>query len=221
MSLTTQLIFYSLGAFAIGTIMGGVLVTFVLGGASLRTMGSGNVGATNALRSRGIRFALLVLLIDVLKGLAAVTLLPLAFSMTAAETRPHIVQNLAYICGAAVTFGHIFNPWLGFKGGKGAATLLGVFIGLLPAALPLMLGGFFSSVLLTGFVGLSTLIAALMAVFYAACISAQGLLSEMGAFVSCMALLVVYSHRDNLLRLFRGEENRFEKAMLFRRWRNR
>ncbi len=204
-------------AYLFGTAMGGFIVGRLRGGVDLRTQGSGNVGATNALRTQGKRFALLVLLVDVGKGIAAVTLIPsLPWPLPDALAMGR--SAMPYACGVAAALGHVYPVWFGFRGGKGAATLAGIFTVLLTAALPWMLLAFALVLVLTGFVGLGTVTAAVTALLYVTCFSAQGLFSPPGLFTLTMALLVVYTHRENLLRVWQGREPRFEKAMIFRRW---
>jgi glycerol-3-phosphate acyltransferase PlsY len=212
-----ELITKVLLAYLLGTAMGGFIVGRVRGGVDLRTQGSGNVGATNALRTQGKLFALLVLAIDVGKGIAAVTLVPplpwplpdgLALGRGA----------LPYACGVAAALGHVYPAWFGFRGGKGAATLAGIFAVLLTPALPWMLLAFALVLVLTGYVGLSTVTAAITALLYVTCFSAQGIFSPPGLFALTMALLVIYTHRENLLRVWQGRENKFERAMIFKRW---
>lgn len=204
-------------AYLIGTIMGGQVVGKLRGGVDLRQHGSGNVGATNALRTQGKAFALAVLLIDVGKGVLAVLLLPqLAWPLV--EAQPWPLDWQAYACGVGVALGHCYPVWYRFQGGKGVATLAGVFGTLLPAALPLILGGFIVVTILTGYVALASVSAAVLALFYTACIDARGALSATGAFTAAMTLLVVWKHRENLLRIARGQEHRFEKARLLQKW---
>lgn len=205
-------------AYLLGTIMGGQVMGWLRGGIDLRTQGSGNLGATNALRTQGARFALAVLAIDVLKGVIASLLIP---------ALPHIGAPLverdqqAYLCGVAVALGHCYPLSAGFRGGKGVATLAGVFGALLTASLPWLLASFALVVVLSGYVSLATIVTALVAVLYVTCFSALGLFSDAGAFTLAMAALVIFRHRDNLRRLLTGTEHRFEKAMLLRRWRRR
>lgn len=204
-------------AYLLGTAMGGFIVGRLRGGIDLRTQGSGNVGATNALRTAGTGFALLVLLVDVGKGVLAATLVPalhwplpggLAFGRGA----------LPYACGAAAALGHVYPVWFGFRGGKGAATLAGIFAVLLTAALPWAMLAFVLVLVLTGYAGLSTVTAALTALLYVTCFGPHGIFSPAGVFTLAMTLLVVYTHRDNLARLWQGRESRFEKAMVLRKW---
>ena len=100
---------------------------------------------------------------------------------------------------------------------EGAATLLGVCLVAIPAAVPWALLSFALVLTLTGYAGLSTLVAALIIVFYVACIAATGLLSPLGAFALAMFALVVWTHRSNILRMLQGSESRFERVMIWRR----
>ncbi|MBV59908.1 glycerol-3-phosphate 1-O-acyltransferase PlsY [Abyssibacter profundi] len=213
-----ELLVKALLAYLLGSVMGGLVLGRLTGTGDLRQSGSGNAGATNALRTRGKRFGLAVLAIDALKGVLAVLLLPrLPWPMVESLAVPD--QWIALACGVAVTLGHIAPVFFGFVGGKGAATLLGVCIVTVPAAVPWALLGFVITLVLSGYAGLSTLMAALVMLLHVACWSAAGLWSPLGAFASAMFLLVVWTHRENLLRMARGEEARFERAMLWRRWR--
>lgn len=205
-------------AYLLGNVMGGHLVG-KLRGVDLGRVGSGNIGATNALRTQGTRFALLVLAIDVGKGLLgalAIPALPIAFGPPVLDR-----EQLGYVCGAAVTLGHCYPALWGFKGGKGVATLAGVFGALLPLALPWILLSFVLVVMVSGYVSLATLAAAAAAGLYVACFDARGALSGAGAFTAFMAALVVFKHRENIGRLFSGTENRFEKLRVIGRWLDR
>lgn len=203
-------------AYALGNVMGGQIVGALRGGVDLRRLGSGNVGATNALRTQGARFALAVLAIDVCKGaLAAIAIPHIPWPWTAGLALPR--GWIAYFCGVGVALGHCYPATLGFKGGKGVATLAGVFAALVPVALPFMLLVFVLIVLLSGYVSLATIGAAVTALFYAACVHAGGLWSALGAFTSVMFALVLFKHRQNLVRLWRGEEHCFEKARVLGR----
>jgi glycerol-3-phosphate acyltransferase PlsY len=216
----TELLLKVLAAYLLGGVMGGQIVGRLRGGIDLRKVGSGNVGATNALRTQGKGFALAVLLIDVGKGIVAATLLPrLEWPWAQAQSFP--LEWQAYACGVAVAMGHCYPLFYRFQGGKGVATLAGVFGVLLTPALPWILGSFILVTILSGFVALASVSGAVMAVFYVACIDARGLYSAAGAFTLAMAALVLWKHRENLLRIFRDQEHRFEKARLLHRWLSR
>lgn len=205
-------------AYLLGNVMGGHLVGR-LRGVDLANVGSGNIGATNALRAGGTGFALMVLAIDVAKGLVGalvVPALPISFGEAVANR-----EQLGYVCGAAVTLGHCYPALWKFKGGKGVATLAGVFGALLPLSLPWILLSFVLVVMLSGYVSLATLTATAVAGLYVACFDARGALSGAGAFTAFMAALVVFKHRENIGRLFAGTESRFEKLRVVGRWLDR
>jgi glycerol-3-phosphate acyltransferase PlsY len=206
--LTTPLLM--LAAYALGSLMGGLIVARLKGGVNLRASGSGNIGATNALRTQGKGFALAVLVIDVGKGVVAALLLP---RLAGAAATP----ELGYACGAAAVLGHCYPLWHRFQGGKGVATVAGVFAALLPASFPWMLLAFVLVVLLTGTVSLATLGGSVVALLHVACFSEPGLFSGAGAFTLAMTLLVLVKHRANWARLRAGTEPRFERARLLGR----
>ncbi|HEU0197851.1 MAG TPA: glycerol-3-phosphate 1-O-acyltransferase PlsY [Nevskiaceae bacterium] len=202
-------------AYLVGDILGGDVLRRLMGGADLRSSGSGNVGATNALRTRGKGFALGVLLIDVGKGVVAALLIPhLPWPWSGASSWP--VADLAYACGVAVALGHCFPVFHGFRGGKGVATLAGVFASLLPLAFPWMLLVFVVAVLVYGYVALASLAGAVAAVVAVAV--APGIATAAGAFALAMALLVAVRHHVNIRRLLTGREPRFERARLIGHW---
>lgn len=214
-----ELLLKAVLAYALGNLMGGHLVGRLRGGVDLRTVGSGNVGATNALRSQGKAFALMVLAVDAGKGVVAALLLPL-LPLNFGDARAALFdrEQLGYVCGAAVTLGHCYPALYGFRGGKGVATLAGVFGALLPWALPSILGGFVLVVLLSGYVSLATLMAAALAGLYVTCFDVRGAFSDVGAFTAFMMALVVFKHRENIGRLVAGREYRFDKLRLIGRW---
>lgn len=210
-----DLILKTVLAYLLGTLMGGSLIGRLRGGVDLRTQGSGNVGATNALRTQGAKFALGVLAIDVLKGVIAARLLPALGPFGLPLLEP---QDQAYLCGVAVALGHCYPVFHGFRGGKGVATLAGVFGALLGSALLWMLAVFLLIILLSGYVSLATLGACFTAVAWAALAAPGGLPSGVGLFSLAMAALVVWKHRENIRRLLAGSESRFEKARVLGRW---
>lgn len=205
-----------MAAYLLGSLLGGDVMRWLLGGRDLRASGSGNVGATNALRSRGPAFAIAVLLFDMGKGLAAVLLIPLIRWPAGGELIDP--SWLPYLCGAAVALGHCYPIGARFRGGKGVATLVGVFAGLSLSVLPWMIGAFALVVLLTGYVSLATLTGAATVVAWVALASPQGMASELGTFALAMAALTVFKHRENIRRLLQGSEHRFERARILGRW---
>lgn len=217
-----ELLLKALLAYLLGNVMGGHLIG-KLRGVNLAQVGSGNIGATNALRTGGTGFGLMVLAIDAGKGLLgalAVPLLPIHFG-----NAPANAELLGYVCGAAVTLGHCYPALWQFKGGKGVATLAGVFGAVLPWSLLWILPAFVLVVMLSGYVSLATVAATATAGLYVACVDARGAWSAAGAFTLFMALLVVFKHRENIGRLIAGTESRFEKFRVLGKvldtWRDR
>lgn len=203
-------------AYLVGSLLGALLVGRLSGQGDIRGEGSGNAGGTNALRTRGPLFALAVMLIDVGKGLLAVTVLA-GVPLTAAGIAPAPLPagTVAACCGVAVVLGHVYPYWFGFRGGKGAATVVGAYLGLAPVLMLPVLAVWLLSLTLTGFVGLSTMLAALSAAVTAPLLRPDVSWAAAG-FAAAMALLIVYTHRTNLRRMMRGEEDRKRAIMLFR-----
>ncbi len=196
-----------LAAFLLGSVLGGQLLGR-LRGLDLRSSGSGNLGATNALRSGGPAMGISVLLFDAGKAYLAAAGLPSLLSA------PPLW--LPWSCAAAAVLGHIFSPWAGFHGGKGVATGVGAYLALLPDALLIGLAGFVPALILSGYVSRSVLLGSSLILLYVVCFSAAGAFSLAGGFACAMLMLLSWTHRENLLRLAQGREHRFEKVMLFR-----
>ncbi len=201
----------------IAYLLGAMLGSLILGGArgvDIRRMGSGNAGATNALRTQGKIFGLLVLVIDIAKGLIAVLWLPTAV-LPQIGIDPQLPREwLALACGLAVIVGHVYPVWFGFRGGKGAATVVGVVAALdLRLVVPLLVSWFLVLVL-TGYVGLATMLSgvALIAAVYVLEPGDAPLL----CFCAVVALFVVYTHRSNIARMRAGQESRVRRLWLFR-----
>lgn len=195
-----------IAAYLLGSISG----SLVLGrrrGVDIRELGSGNAGGTNALRTQGWKFALGVAIFDVAKGTLAAWL-GLSFAPLMA---PLSVTAHGYLAAAAAVVGHVWPAWHGFRGGKGAATLVGGLLLLWPwVILPVLLvwGGL---VLATGYVGLATVATVATLPLWAWLFDAG---PERTWFAVCAALFIAFTHRANLLRLRAGSESRFERARL-------
>ena len=201
-------------AYLLGSLMGSLIVGRFYGGVDIRTQGSGNAGGTNALRTQGKVFALWVMIIDLGKGVAAAWLvpsIPLPVPGGEALTGPWT----AAVCGMLCIVGHVWPLFFGFRGGKGAATYVGVTAVLAPVALLPGLAVFAATLTLSGFVGLSTVLASWGIALFAALYF--GLRAPFFAYALAMALFILYTHRSNIRRLLAGNENRFERAMLWRK----
>lgn len=202
-------------AYLIGAVLGSLLVGYFKGGVDIRKLGSGNAGATNSLRTQGKLFALLVMVIDVGKGILAAAVIPPldipGIGIDAGVDRSLVLYGTAF--GAIV--GHVFPVWFGFRGGKGGATAAGLLCYLAPAAALPVLGAWVLIVLATGYVGLATISATLAAVaflFFTALPEHSGLF----VFACCTSALLIYAHRGNIRRMLNGTESRFSRPLLTR-----
>ncbi|MDD9892142.1 MAG: glycerol-3-phosphate 1-O-acyltransferase PlsY [Gammaproteobacteria bacterium] len=193
-------------AWFIGGVLGADLLAKLWPGPPVRESGSGNPGASNALRVRGKLFALLVLLWDAAKAVLVLLVLAPLVQKQGGSMSP---ESYSALLGLAAVAGHIWPPLSGFKGGKGVATALGVIAVLLPALLPWVLGVWLIVFLTTGYSGLASALAALVLPLWA--ISTGDVESGKALMAFCMMLtaLVLGAHRQNLQRLVRGEENQF------------
>jgi glycerol-3-phosphate acyltransferase PlsY len=200
-------------AYLVGSLLGS-LILGRLRGIDIRAMGSGNAGATNALRTQGKLFGSLVLLIDVGKGWLVVRLLPLAH-LPGVYWDPAVSREwLTLACAAAVVVGHVYPVWFGFRGGKGAATVVGAIAGIEPRLLLPMVGAWILVLLLTGYVGLATMLAGI-ALIAAAFILEPGNL-PLRSFCVGLAAFIVYTHRSNIARMLAGNEHRVRRLWLLR-----
>lgn len=202
-------------SYFIGSIMGSLVVGRLRGGVDIRTMGSGNAGGTNALRTQGLGFALGVMLIDVGKGAIGAGVVP-GLDLPFVGIDPQISREwLIPVCAAASVIGHVWPMWHNFRGGKGAATLMGTLAVLDPGLLLPVLLVWLLLLLLFGYVGLATIAAGIAAPIY---VAATHLPEDQPLFVYCvsMAAYIVFSHRSNLQRMRSGTESRQERLMLFR-----
>lgn len=197
-----------LAGFLLGAMPWGLWIGFLVRRVDVRTLGSGNMGATNVFRSIGPFWGVLALLLDAFKGYAAAALLP--GILGGAEAYPYI----RLLGGLAAVAGHVFSPFAGFRGGKGVATSAGVFLGLAPLATALAFGVFMVLVAFSGFVSLGSLLASL-ALPLAIYLTRHTLPGQ--AWVPVLLLSVILSaliwvrHRANMRRLLAGTEASFWK----------
>jgi len=164
-------------------------------GIDLRRVGSGNVGASNVLRTLGVRPAVLAMMLDAVKGTVAVLI---AQRLTNGVAAP-------VAAGLASMIGHVYPVWLRFRGGKGVATAAGAFAVLTPVAAVAAVAAFLLTVALTRFISVGSMVAALTLAAWAIASDAPRIV-EVGAAIG--AVLVLIGHRTNLLRLVAGTERR-------------
>jgi len=205
-------------SYFIGSLMGALIVGKLRGGVDIRTMGSGNAGGTNALRTQGVAFALGVIVIDIGKGFVGAGIVP-GLNIPFVPVDPDVSRDwLALCCGAAAVFGHVWPVYHRFRGGKGAATIVGTLIVLGPELiLPLALVWAWVLVM-SGYVGLATMAAATSVPVW---IGVTRLPEDQPLFIYTvvMAAFVIRWHRSNIQRMREGTEHRNTRLMLFKRQR--
>ncbi|WID96848.1 glycerol-3-phosphate 1-O-acyltransferase PlsY [Bosea vestrisii] len=181
--------------YLLGSIPFGIILTRLSGGPDLRTIGSGNIGATNVLRTGNKKLAALTLIGDMLKGTAAVLLAGWLLGG----------KSAALAAGLGAFLGHLFPVWLRFKGGKGVATFLGILIGLKASIALIFAAVWISIAYLTRYSSLSALIASLLTPlllwFWIRDPQAAGLMA-------ILTLLLWFMHRENIARLLAGREGK-------------
>lgn len=198
-------------AYLLGSVMGSLLIG-KLRRVDIRGMGSGNAGGTNALRTQGVWFALGVIVIDIGKGALAAGWVP-ALTWVSADPVP---AWLPYACGAASVLGHVFPIFFGFRGGKGAATLVGTLLVFnISMVLPL-LSVFLVMIMLFGYVGLATMVTANTATLVI-WVKSGWANTEFLVFALIMGLTMIATHHENIRRMVAGTESRSTKMMVLKR----
>jgi acyl phosphate:glycerol-3-phosphate acyltransferase len=210
-SVLILLLVIAVTAYFLGAIPFGLLISRTRG-MDIRQHGSGNIGATNVWRVLGKKWGLLTFFCDAAKGWLAVWV-----GLRLAAANPGVLgdPSLAGIVAAlGCIVGHSFPVWLGFKGGKGVATSLGVLVGMMPLASAIVLGVWTVVFLLWRYVSLASIAAALALPAVVVALLSGGQLSGQGnLYFACVAgALVVRRHRENITRLLQGTENRFGRS---------
>jgi len=203
---------YIIGSFPTSIIMGRITR-----GIDIRDHGSGNAGGTNVFRVLGWKPALVVVVIDVFKGWLPTAYLAIMFY----EATPLPDLGLFQIlCGFCAVLGHTFTVFAGFKGGKGVGTLAGMLIAMFPVAVPLCILVFAITLILTGYVSVGSIIASASLPIFLLILPIIGIEpAELSLLIFSLLIpfFIVYTHRSNISRLRNGEENRFDKAMIFKK----
>lgn len=196
-------------AYLLGSIPFGYLLVRIVRKQDIRELGSGNIGATNVARSGAKGLGLATLLLDCVKGVLAVLL---AFQVAhQAGLDRSTAFDLAAAAAIAAILGHVFPVWLGFHGGKGVATALGVFLVLSPAVIGCALLLFLVTFALTRYVSLASMVGALSIPVAASLLHSARSPWALAAFLG-IPLLVIVKHHANIGRLLAGTENRFGSA---------
>ena len=214
----TYLILLLFTSYIAGSTPTSILIGRLTKGIDIRDFGSGNAGGTNAFRVLGWKPALVVVIIDIFKGwFPAAVLAPAFFS---AQIIPDlgVVQIL---CGFAAVLGHTYTIFAGFKGGKGVGTLAGMLLALFPTAFPFCLVVAILTIIFTGYVSLASIFAAaslpLFLMVLPPFLGAEPAPLSLMVFSLLIPWFIIYTHRSNIQRLRSGEENRFDKAMIFKK----
>lgn len=175
-------------------------------GVDVRTLGSGNLGATNVYRSLGPALGVTTLLLDVAKGALPVVLVP---RLPVAEAFPGGREWCMVAVGLAAVAGHVWTCFAGFRGGKGVATTVGVLLALAPLAFAAFVAVFVATVTLTRYISLGSVLGSVAFVATLALVARDGVRSPTFVVGTVLAVLVIVRHRENLVRLARGTEPRF------------
>ena len=197
-------------AYLLGSIPFGLILVRIFRKQDIRQQGSGNIGATNVIRSGGKGLGAVTFLLDAAKGYLAVLLawqVGLHVHQTQFQT-----QNLAATAAVCALVGHVYPLWLGFKGGKGVATGFGVFLGITATAALVALAAFILIFALSRYVSLASIIAAIAFPVAAFLIPHEALTPFMIAVVILLPLIVIAKHHANIRRLLAGTEYRFGKS---------
>lgn len=212
-------------AFLVGYLCGsipfGLITARLVAGVDLRTVASGNIGATNVARVCGLKWAVFVLVLDALKGAVPALMIPrLLVPSDEGSDSWFLARDIMVLAGMAAILGHMFPVWLKFKGGKGGATGLGVGAVLAPKAVLLAACVYVLVVAVTRYSSLGTLTATATYVAAYFALTPAPFAREhrtVSFFILVAAVLIVFKHRANIARLIRGQENRLD----FQKWRSK
>ncbi len=206
----TMLLGAAVLAYLLGSIPTSVWIGKFFYGIDVREHGSGNAGSTNTFRVLGTKAGIPVFIIDVLKAFVATSLV-MFMKHLVPGTRDYI--NVQLLLGASAVIGHIFPIYVGFKGGKGVASLLGVVLAIVPEAGLIALGIFTVTLLVFRYVSLGSLVAGVSFPILVIVVFKTTVTSLM-LFSIIVAVLLLFTHQKNIQRLIRKEEN---KANLFKK----
>jgi len=198
-------------SYLIGSVSGSMVMGKVKH-VDIRTMGSGNAGGTNAFRTMGALFALGVIIIDIEKGYIPTKFITTLTLFNQTTISPDL---LAILCGGFAVIGHVFPIYYGFKGGKGGGAGIGLVLATHPIAMVIALLVWILNLTLTGWVGLGTILASISIAVYGYFVPSENVYFLHTAIA--IAVFIIFTHRSNIKRMIKGNENQFEKAMIFRK----
>ena len=223
MSPILSLIIIIILSYFAGSIPSAVIISKIFYGFDIREKGSGNMGSTNAFRILGWKWGIVVQVADVLKGLFAVLVIAKLFDVNYNFGSSYFENQtiVMIIAGASAVIGHIYSVFVGFKGGKGINTTAGMLLGIAPIEVGIALGIFLIAVVLSGYISLGSILAALSLPssllfrynIFGVNIPGYHILIY---FITALSLLLVFAHRSNIKRLLKGTESRFNKLHLIK-----
>ncbi len=200
----------AVAAYLLGSIPFGFLLVFLFRHEDIRTQGSGNIGATNVVRSGGKGLGALTFVLDAVKGYAAV--LAAGWILVLMGSPALTLQDAQAIAAIFAILGHMHPVWLRFKGGKGVATAFGVFLALSPIAALIGLAVFLIVFVIWRYVSLASIVSAIVFPTAALWLAHGQMTLLLTAVTVFIPLLVVVKHHQNIARLLKGTEYRFGKA---------
>lgn len=204
--ITVNLIVAVILAYLIGSIPTSVWIGRVFYNVDVRKEGSGNAGATNTIRVLGAKAGIPVLVLDIFKGWLAVYIANFFWDGTL--TFPDLI-DFKIILACAAVLGHVLPIYVGFKGGKGIATLLGIGLALFPYGALIAVGIFTITLLITGYVSLSSIVASVTFPFVELLVLGNSEYLSLNILAIAVAIFVPLTHRKNIQRLLKGEESKF------------
>ena len=202
-------------SYLIGSTSGSILLG-KLKGVDIRNMGSGNAGGTNAFRTQGASFAAGVLGIDILKGFISAKFIS-AMNLPIFSSSTVDPNLLIILCGVAAVLGHVYPLYHGFRGGKGGGAAVGMVFALSWSSISLAILLWMIILVLTGYVGLGTMLGSISLIYFAHYFKDTINNPYFLPFTVFLSFFIIYTHRSNIKRMLDGTENRFEKAMIFRK----
>jgi acyl phosphate:glycerol-3-phosphate acyltransferase len=200
----------AVASYLLGSIPFGFLLVFFFRHEDIRTQGSGNIGATNVVRSGAKGLGALTFLLDAVKGYVAV--LGAGWILAWMGSSSLSLQNAQAIAAIFAILGHMHPVWLRFKGGKGVATAFGVFLALSPIAALIGLAAFLIVFVIWRFVSLASIVSAIVFPIAALWLAHAPMTLLLIAVTIFLPLLVIAKHHQNIGRLLKGTEYRFGKA---------
>ena len=201
-------------SYLVGSASGSVLLG-KLKGVDIRNLGSGNAGGTNAFRTQGAAFATGVLFVDIMKGFISAKFIS---SINLPIFSGTLDTNLLIIlCGIAAILGHVYPIYHGFRGGKGGGAAIGMVFAISWPTISLAILLWLVILLLTGFVGLGAMLGSISVIYFAHYFKDAINNPYFLPFTVFLSFFIIYTHRSNIKRMLDGTENRFEKAMIFRK----